>query len=110
MARVSRVLPQLSKVEVKEKIRTADNFRRQQKWLIVYNALVDPRPAAVIAKHTSASVRNVHQVISDYNRNGVAAIEAPGKGGRRISYLTWAEEQTFLDFLEPKAITRGKYN
>ncbi|NEU79888.1 hypothetical protein [Nostoc sp. UIC 10630] len=49
MARVSRVLPHLSKAEIEEKMRTANNFRRQQKWRIVYNVLnvlVDPRPAA----------------------------------------------------------------
>ncbi len=45
MPRVSRVLPHLSVEEVQQKIKTAPNFRRQQKWLIVYNALVAPRPA-----------------------------------------------------------------
>jgi hypothetical protein len=35
--------------QVQQKIKTATNFRRQQKWLIVYNALVDPREAAEIA-------------------------------------------------------------
>jgi len=86
MARVSRVLPHLTAAEVKEKMRTASDFRRQQKWWIVYNALVEPRTAAEIAKHTGTSVRNVHQVISEYNRHGVSALETPGGGGRRTSY------------------------
>lgn len=103
MARVSRVLPHLSAVEIQEKIRTAPNFRRQQKWLIVYNALVDPRTAAEIAKHTGTTIRTVHQVISEYNRKGVAAIETPGSGGRRKSYLSLEAEQNFLAELEPKA-------
>ncbi len=64
MVRVSRVLPHLTEAEVKEKIRTANNFRRQQKWWIVYNALVEPRTAAEIARHTGTSVRDVHQVIN----------------------------------------------
>ncbi len=96
MPRVSRVLPHLSVEEVQQKMKTATNFRRQQKWFIVYNALVDPRPAAQIALHTGASKRKVHQVISDYNRQGVAAIETPGTGGRRRGYLSLAEEQEFL--------------
>ncbi len=63
----------------------------------VYNALVDPREAAQIALHTGTTKRTVHQVISDYNRKGVAAIseaaslretETPGKGGRRRGYLS----------------------
>jgi hypothetical protein len=44
--------PHLTAAEVKEKMRTASDFRRQQKWWIVYNALVEPRTAAEIAKHT----------------------------------------------------------
>lgn len=74
-----------------------------QKWLIVYNALIEPRTAAQIAKHTGTKLRTVHQVISDYNRKGAAAIETPGQGGRRRSYLSLSEEQGFLSKLEPKA-------
>ena len=96
MPRVSRVLPHLSLEEVQQKIKTATNFRRQQKWLIVYNALVDPREATEIALHTGATKRTVHQVISDYNRNGVEALETSGKGGRRRGYLSLAEEKKFL--------------
>ena len=42
------------------------------------------------------SKRTVHKVISDYNRQGVGAIETPGKGGRRRGYLPLAEEKKFL--------------
>ncbi len=38
----------------------------------------------------------VHDVISSYNRLGVAAVETAGKGGRRHQYLTLEEEQEFL--------------
>lgn len=64
--------------------------------MIIYNALVDPRPAIEIARHTGTSQRTVHQVISDYNRLGVEAIETQGKGGRRNCYMSWAEEKKFL--------------
>lgn len=96
MARVSRASAHLSQEEVQHKIQRAPNFRQQQKWLVVYNALVDPRPAAEIALHTGTSVRTVHQVISDYNRLGAAAIETPGKGGRNNSYLSKEAELEFL--------------
>jgi transposase len=42
------------------------------------------------------SKATVHAVISRYNRFGVAAIETPGKGGRRRQYLTLEEEKEFL--------------
>lgn len=35
-------------------------------------------------------------MLSDYNRQGVEAIETPGKGGRRHGYLSLAEEKEFL--------------
>ena len=88
VSRVSHALPHLSVEDVRQKIKTAHNFRRQQKWLIIYNALVDPRSAKEIALHTGTSKRTVHQVISDYNRLGVEAIETQGKGGRRRGYLS----------------------
>jgi transposase len=96
MSRVSCALPHLSAEEIKEKIATASTPRRQQKWLIVYNALVAPRPAAEIAEHTATHIRTVHQVISDYNRFGAAAIETAAHGGRRHEYLSEAEEREFL--------------
>ncbi len=91
--------------EVQQKIKTATNFRRQQKWLIVYNALVDPREAAHIALHTGTTKRTVHQVISDYNRQGVEAIETPGKGGRRRGYMSLSEEKNFLTQFMDSALT-----
>ena len=75
MARVSQVQPHLTLEEIKQKIATSDNPRRQQKWLIVYNALVEPGNASTLALHTGTTVRTVHQVICDYNRLGAAAIE-----------------------------------
>ncbi len=41
MSRVSRALPHLSAEALKQKFRTAKNFWQQQKWLVIYNALVD---------------------------------------------------------------------
>lgn len=96
MARVSRVLAHLTVEEVKQKLAESKQVWQQQKWLIVYNALVDPREAQEIALHTGTSVWTVHQVISKYNRYGAAAIATPGKGGRRNCYLSWDEEQEFL--------------
>jgi transposase len=68
----------------------------RQRWLIIYQALVDPREAAQIAKHCGVSTETVHQLISAYKRHGVAAVETPGKGGRRYGYLTLEQEQQFL--------------
>lgn len=64
---------------------------------------MEPRAAASIALHTGTTIRTVHQVISEYNRKGAAAIETPGIGGRRKSYLSQEEEKALLLKLEPPA-------
>jgi transposase len=55
-----------------------------------------PRKAEEIAKHCGVSKATVHQVISIYNRFGVAAVETAGKGGRHREYLTLEQEREFL--------------
>jgi transposase len=96
MSRVTRAARHLSVEEVKERAKTDQRYWCRQRWLIIYNALVDPRPAAEIAAHVGVSVETVHQVISKYNRFGVAAVETVGKGGRRNEYLTIEQERQFL--------------
>ena len=96
MARVTHAASHLSLAEVKQRMRTGPRSDRRQRWLIIYNAPVEPRPAAEIARHCGVSKATVHAVISRYSRLGVAAIETPGKGGRRRHYLTLEEEQEFL--------------
>ncbi len=96
MSRVSRAAPHLSVEAVEQKLKSAESYWHRQKWLIVYNGLVDPRPASAIAKQAGVSVATVHKVISQYNQIGVAALETPGKGGRYNSYLTREQEEEFL--------------
>lgn len=96
MSRVSRAALHLSVEAVEQKLKSADSYWHRQKWLIVYNGLVDPRPASAIAKQTGVSVATVHKIISQYNQIGVAALETPGKGGRYNSYLTREQEKEFL--------------
>lgn len=103
MSRVSHAAPYLDVEAVKQKLKTSRSFWSRQKWLIIYNALVDPRPASAIAQHTAVSVGTVHKVISQYNRNGATALENPGKGGRRNCNLTLKQEKEFLATFFEKA-------
>jgi transposase len=96
MARITRAAPHLEAEEIKRRLKLDPRPWCRQRWLIIYNALVDPREATAIAKHTGTTVAMVHQLISAYNRVGVAAVETPGKGGRRHQDVTWEEEQAFL--------------
>ncbi len=96
MARLTRAASHLTAEEAKHRMQTDPHPWRRQRWLIIYNALVDPRKAEDIAKHCGVSKATVHQVISSYNRFGGAAVQTPGKGGRHHDYLSVQEEQALL--------------
>ena len=96
MRGMTRAVAHLSVDAVNARLPCASNVTQRRRWLIVYNALVDPRPASSIASHTGVSVPTVRLVISSYNRFGPAALATPGNGGRRNEYLTAAEEAAFL--------------
>jgi transposase len=96
MARITRAASHLSMEEVKARMDNDSHPLYRKRWLIIYNVLADPREARDIARHTGVSVATVHKVISTYNRLGVAAVETPGKGGRRNEYMTLEEERELL--------------
>jgi transposase len=96
VGRVTRAAAHLSREEVKSRLKTDPRPWCRQRWLIIYNALVEPRKAEEIALHCGVSKATVYQVIAAYNRFGVAAVETAGKGGRRRQYLTLEEEKEFL--------------
>ncbi len=96
MVRVTRAKAHLSVEEVKLRLKIDQRPWCRQRWFIIYNALVEPRKAEDIARHCGVSKATVHQVICTYNRLGVAAVETPGKGGRRHEYLRLEEETEFL--------------
>jgi transposase len=96
MARITRAAAHVALEEVKSRLQNDPRAWCRKRWLIIYNALVDPRKAEEIAKHCGVSKATVHQVISLYNRLGVSAVETLGKGGRRDVYLSLEEEQQFL--------------
>jgi transposase len=96
MARITRAAEHLPVEEVKQRMKTDPRSHCRQRWMIIYNALIDPRKAEEIARHCGVSTATVHQVISSYNRVGPQAVETPGKGRRRREYLSLEEEKHFL--------------
>jgi len=105
MSKLTQVQPHLSVAAIQERIKQTAGFVRVQKWLVIYNAAVDPRPAREIAMHTGLAQQTVHNLVSQYNRQGPSALEGPGKGGRRRSYSTREEEAEFLQAFTDRALT-----
>ena len=98
MPRVTRVAPHLTLDEVKQKVHAAKATWLRERWLIIQTALLDPRPAAAIARQLGVSQALVAKVASLYKRFGPQGLETVGPGGRRNAYLTSSEE---ADFLKP---------
>src|SRR2546421_12282960 len=96
MARITRAVGHLTEEEVKRRMISDPRPLYRQRWLIIYNALVEPGKAEDIARHCGVSKATVHAVISSYNRQGRAAGEAVGKGGRRSGYLNLEGEREVL--------------
>ena len=78
MAGVTRAAAHLSVEEVTRRWKHDPRPWCRQRWLIISQALVDPREAAPIAKHGGVSSPTVHHLIWASNRRGVAALETPG--------------------------------
>lgn len=96
MARVTRVAPHLTLEEVKQKLDTAATPWLRQRWLVIYTALLDPRPAEEIAAQIGTSRPFVSKISSLYKRFGPQGLETVGPGGRRNEYLSKDEEAAFL--------------
>ncbi len=82
--------------EVKRRMKMDPRSWVRERWGIIYHALMSRSLAEEIARDTGVSVTTVRRVISTYNRLGLAAIETPGKGGRRHEYMSLEQERSFL--------------
>ncbi|MEH2107414.1 helix-turn-helix domain-containing protein [Nostoc sp.] len=103
MAQVTQAFLHLDLETVKQKVKLATSHWEKQKWLVIYNAIADPRTAAEIALHVGVSKGFVRKVIQQYNRQGETGLSTPGKGGRRNCYLSWEQEKKLIDSFKEKA-------
>ncbi len=95
--RMTRAATHLPEDAVNARMQGEKRAWRRQRWEIIYQALTAPRKAEDIARTVGVSLSTVHRVMATYKHGGVAAIETPGKGGRRHQHLTLAQERAFLE-------------
>src|SRR3954469_1766721 len=55
MARVTRVAPHLTLEQVKQKLHSATSIWLRERWLVIYTAMLEPRPAQAIATQLGVS-------------------------------------------------------
>ena len=65
----------LSLEEIMIKMQTRPGFLTMQKWLVIYNFIVHPRPLAQIAMHMGLSEATVYRIVFDYNKLGPEAFD-----------------------------------
>ncbi len=95
--RITRAATHLSEDAVNARMQGEQHPWRRQRWEIIYQALTAPRKAEDIARTVGVSPSTVHRVIATYKQGGMAAIQTPGKGGRRHQHLTLSQERAFLE-------------
>jgi hypothetical protein len=105
MAGIPSVAGHLSADQVVERIKGTVGFWRIQKWLVIYNLLVDPRPLMEVARHVGLAWQTVRNLVSRCNRFGPDVVEGPEKGGRRRACMTLEEEGEFIEPFLERAIT-----
>lgn len=70
-----RVARHLTVEEVKMRMKMRGGLLALQKWMVIYNALVDPRPVAEIAVHTGLAEGTVLRIIAEYNSIGPECLD-----------------------------------
>lgn len=103
MGQVTQTFAHLDLETVKQKVKLASSHWERQKWLVIYNAIAEPRTASKIALHVGVSKGFVRKVIQQYNRQGESGLSTVGKGGRRNCYLSWDKEKQLIDTFKEKA-------
>lgn len=81
MRETLRIAKHLTAGDVKLRMQGNGAFLRMQKWLVIYNAIVDPRPVSEIARHMALSEGTVHRIIDEYNARGPASFDREGETG-----------------------------
>lgn len=99
-----KVKEHLSEKEIELKIKTEKNKEQLKRWQCI--SLVQKLKkikAETIAKIIGSSVHLVYYIIESYNNAGESGIKIQGRGGRRTSYLSIAEEKNLMLSLEENA-------
>jgi transposase len=99
MGKYTKATSHLTREEIKKKIKESKDSESVRRWLIIWNATVEPRPAEEIALHSGVALQTVHNIVSQYNRFGPEALEGPGRGShekRSRAYMSLSEEQEFV--------------
>lgn len=103
MRRPAPIKPWLSAEDLQTWVREAKGREAYQKRLAIWLTFIGPYPAHHVASLLGVSKQAVWLWVSQYNQRGPEGLERAGRGGRRWAFLSWEEEEAFLDQLQERA-------
>lgn len=104
MKRPAQIKPWLAPEELAVWVREAPSRDAYRRRLAIWLTYIGPFPAQQVATMLQVSKQAVWLWVGQYNREGPEGLERKGQGGRRWAYLSWVEEETFLEsFLQRAA-------
>lgn len=92
----ARIQPWLSTEGLQAWLREAPDKSSYQRRLAIWLTGVSRLPAHRVAESLCVSKQAVWLWIAQYNRQGPEGLHRVGRGGRRWAWLSWEQEQRFL--------------
>jgi len=86
-------------------VRESPDKASYQKKLAIWLTHIGPYHAQRVADLLQVSKQAVWLWVSQYNREGPEGLDREGRGGRRWAFLSWEEEEDFLEGFRKCALT-----
>jgi len=103
----ARIVPWLSSEGLQVWVREAPDKSAYQRRLAIWLTAVGRFPAHRVAESLCVSKQAIWLWIAQYNQQGPEGLRRVGRGGRRWAWLSWEEEERFLE-KRPQAARRGQ--
>jgi transposase len=103
----ARIEPWLSTEDLQVWVREAPDRSAYQRRLAIWLTEVCRLPAHRVAESLCVSKQAVWLWIAQFNRQGPEGLHRAGRGGRRWAWLSWEEEERFLE-AQRQAASRGQ--
>jgi len=103
----ARIEPWLSTEDLQVWVREAPDKSAYQRRLAIWLTGVCHLPAHRVAESLCVSKQAVWLWIAQYNQQGPEGLHCAGRGGRRWAWLSWEEEERFLEARQ-QAASRGQ--
>ena len=104
MRRPAQIKPWLSTEELAVWVQEGLDREAYRRRLAIWLTHIGPFHAHQVATMLQVSKQAVWLWVGQYNRDGPQGLQRKGRGGRRWSYLSWAEERRLLRTLKERAM------